>query len=74
VNVSKLSEYVKEGGYVVVPDKVLGAGSLSHKVNVGAVAYSASAKKAIIASGGKALDIAELAKLNATGKDVVIIK
>ncbi|VVC02134.1 50S ribosomal protein L18e [uncultured archaeon] len=74
VNISKLSAYAKEGATVVVPDKVLGAGSLKAKYTVAALSFSASAKKAIEAAGGKAVSIADVAKKNATGKDVLIIK
>jgi large subunit ribosomal protein L18e len=74
VNLSRLSAYAKEGALVVVPDKVLGSGSLSHKLTVAAVSFSASAKKAIEAAGGKVISIVEASKTSPTGKDAVIIK
>ncbi len=74
VNVSRIAEYAKGGQIVVVPDKVLGAGSMSAKVNVAAVGFSGSAKKMIESAGGKAMSIVEAAKANATGKDAIIIK
>ena len=57
-----------------MPDKVLGAGSLSSKVTVAAVSFSESARKLIESSGGRAISIADAAKSNPTGKDLIIIK
>ena len=74
VNVSRISANVKEGAIVVVPDKVLGAGTALPKLTVAAVAFSASARKAIEAAGGKAVSIVDVAKKHPTGKDVAIIK
>lgn len=74
VNISRISANVKEGAVVVVADKVLGTGICANKLTVGAAAYSATAKKAIEAAGGKAMSIVEVAKKHPTGKDVVIIK
>lgn len=74
VNVSKISEYATDGQLVVVPDKVLGAGSLSGKVTVAAVSFSQPAKRLIESSGGKAITIVEAARKSPTGKDLIIIK
>lgn len=74
VNISKLAAYVKEGGTAVVADKVLGAGVLKKKFTVAALSFSASAKKAIEAAGGKAISIVDAAKKSPTGKDITIIK
>ena len=74
VNISRLAAYAKEGATVVVPDKVLGAGTIKQKLTVAAVSFSAGAKKAIEAAGGKAISIAEAAKKSATGKEHIIIK
>ncbi|MEM4554734.1 MAG: 50S ribosomal protein L18e [Candidatus Anstonellaceae archaeon] len=74
VNLSKISEYAKEGSVVVVPDKVLGTGRLTKKIAIAAASFSASAKKAIEEAGGKILSIAQAAKQSPSGKDHVIIK
>lgn len=74
VNVGRLATYSKEGATVVVPDKVLGSGAIKHRLTVAAVSFSAGAKKAIEAAGGKAISIAEAAKKSATGKEHIIIK
>jgi large subunit ribosomal protein L18e len=74
VNVSRLAAYSKDGATVIVPDKVLGAGRIASKITVAAISFSATAKKAIEAAGGKAITIAEAAKKSATGKDHMIIK
>lgn len=74
VNLSRISLYSKDGATVVVPDKVLGAGVLTHKATIAAVSFSASAKKMIEAAGGKAITIVDAAKKNPTGKELVIIR
>jgi len=74
VNISRISANVKEGAVVVVVDKVLGTGICAPKLTIGAMAFSATAKKAIEAAGGKAMSIVDIAKKHPTGKDVVIIK
>ena len=74
VNISRVSANVKDGATVVVVDKVLGAGQCSPKLTIGAMAFSATAKKAIEAAGGKAMTIMDIAKKHPTGKDVAIIK
>ena len=74
VNVSRIAQYAKEGSTVIVPDKVLGAGRLTAKLTVAAISFSASARKAIEAAGGKAISIAEAAKKSAKGTGHMIIK
>ncbi|MFA4983414.1 MAG: 50S ribosomal protein L18e [Candidatus Micrarchaeia archaeon] len=75
VNVSRLSKYAKEGSLVIVPDKVLGAGSkATSKLTVAAVSFSQSARNAIEAAGGKAISIIDAAKKSPAGKDAIIIK
>ena len=53
---------------------MLGAGECLPKLTIGAMAFSATAKKAIEAAGGKAMTLMDIAKKHPTGKDVVIIK
>ena len=74
VNISRISANVKEGAVAVVVDKVLGAGQCPPKLTIGAMAFSATAKKAIEAAGGKATTIVDIAKKHPTGRDVAIIK
>jgi len=73
VNLSKISRYAKEGEVVIVPGKVLGAGSLKQKVTVAAFAFTETAKKAVEAAGGKCLTIEELVKENPKGSNVRIM-
>jgi large subunit ribosomal protein L18e len=73
VNLSRLSTLVKANSVVVVADKVLGTGKLMHPMTIGAMGFSATAKTAIAAGGGKALTLEEMQKAHPTGKDVSII-
>jgi large subunit ribosomal protein L18e len=74
VNLSRISLYAKDGGAVIVPDKVLGSGALTKKATIAAVSFSATARKIIENSGGAAITIAEAAAKHPTGKDLTIIK
>ena len=62
VNLSKLERNASESDVIVVPGKVLGAGSLSKKLTVAAYDFSESAKKKIAEAGGKHLTIPEMVK------------
>ncbi len=73
-NLSKLERYAKEGETVVVPGKVLAAGSISKKITVAAYSFSGAAAKAIAAAGGKTLTLEELAKYNPKGTGVRIMR
>ena len=60
VNLSRINRFTKANENVVVPGKVLGAGSLDHAVNIAAFNFSDQAKQKIIANKGKCLTISEL--------------
>ena len=47
VNLSSLSRFTKENEIIVVPGKVLGAGSLNHKITISAFSFSDGAKEKI---------------------------
>jgi large subunit ribosomal protein L18e len=73
INVADISRNSEDGSKIIVPGKVLGAGSIDHKVTVAAISFSQGAKAKIIASGGKCLDIAEFAKVTPKVKDVLVL-
>lgn len=60
VNVSKISKYVSKGKTAVIAGKVLGSGTIDHKVDVIALSFSESAKQKIISAGGKVILLSEL--------------
>lgn len=74
VNLGRIAKHAKKGATVVVPDKVLGSGAVPESFTVAAVAFSSSARKMIEAAGGKAISIADAAKSNPSGKELMIIK
>lgn len=73
-NLSKLDRYAKDGDVVIIPGKVLAAGSIGKKITVAAFAFSAAAAKGIEAAGGKALTIRELMEQNPKGSNVRIMR
>ena len=73
VNLSRLNRYTKGDDTVVVPGKVLGAGSIDHPVKVAAFAFSEQARLKIIKAKGKCITIPELIEMNPKGTNVKII-
>lgn len=72
-NLSKLERYAKDGDVIIVPGKVLAAGSISKKVTVAAFSFSEAAQAAIVASGGKTMTIEDLVAQNPKGSNVRIM-
>ncbi len=74
VNLSHLNRISSPGEYLLIPGKVLGAGSLDHKINIAAEAFSNTAQVKIKKAGGLCLTIEELIERNPKGSQVRIIK
>jgi len=73
-NLSKLERYAKDGETVLVPGKVLAAGSVSKKLTVAAYDFSDAAVAGIKAAGGKTMTIRELMDANPKGSKVRIMR
>ena len=73
VNLSRLNRYTNENDEVVVPGKVLGAGSIDHPVKVAAFSFSEQARLKIVKAKGKCISIPELIEMNPKGTNVKII-
>lgn len=73
VNISRINRYTKENEQVVVPGKILGAGTITHPVTVAALDFSEQARLKIIEAKGKCLALHEIVELNPKGTNVKII-
>lgn len=73
-NLSKLERYAKDGDTIIVPGKVLAAGSVTKKITVAAYSFSDAAAAGITAAGGKTMTIAELMESNPKGSNVRIMR
>ena len=73
INVSRLAQITKADEVVVIPGKVLGTGSLGHKLTVCAFSISEGAAKKIIESGGRVMTFDDLINTHPDGKGVRII-
>ena len=73
VNVSRINRYSVDGDVVTVPGKVLGVGTLDHKVSIAAFMFSKVATRKIEAAGGKCLTFSDLVRNNPTGSNLKII-
>jgi large subunit ribosomal protein L18e len=73
INVRRLAEITKADEVVVVPGKVLGTGSLGHKLTVCAFSISQTAARKITESGGKVVTFDDLINKHPNGKGVRIL-
>ena len=73
VNLSSISRYTKANEIIIVPGKVLGAGSLDHKLTISAFQFSDGAKEKIEKTGSKIVPLLELSKENPSGKGIRIM-
>jgi large subunit ribosomal protein L18e len=74
VNLSKLDRITKNGEVIVVPGKLLGTGSLDHKLEIYSFGASKAAVVGVEKSGGSISPILEIAKKHPKGTGVRIIK
>jgi large subunit ribosomal protein L18e len=73
VTVRRLAEVTSPNEVVAIPGKVLGTGSIGHKLTVCAFSISQAAAKKVIESGGKVITFDDLIKKHPDGKGVRII-
>ena len=73
VNLSRIQRYAEDGETIVVPGKVLGAGTLTKKVTVAAQSFSEKALLKISAAGGRAITIEQLLQENPKGSGVRVM-
>ncbi len=73
LNLKRIDQLTKDNDTVVFPGKVLGVGSLSHKITLFSFSISSSAASKIIESGGKIVSHQGLIKQNPTGRGVVML-
>ncbi len=73
VNVSRLNRFTKDNEVVIIPGKLLGSGSIDHKVTVAAFNFSGQSVEKIKGANGNCITITDLMKKNPKGKDIRII-
>jgi len=73
INISKLEQLTKDGENIIIPGKVLGNGTLSHKLNVTSFSITIPAMQKRLEAGGKVITISDLVNQHPNGKGVRII-
>ena len=73
INVKRLGQLTKADDTVGFPGKVLGTGSIPHRITLYSFSISASALSKIKAAGGTAIAHDVLISQNPTGKGVVLL-
>lgn len=73
VNLGQLSSVTNDGEVVVIAGKVLGSGTIDHKLTVCAFSFSETAANKIVGAGGKVMMLKDFVKAYPRGKGVKII-
>jgi len=73
VNLSRINRFSKENEIIIVPGKVLGAGTLNHKLTIIAYSFSSGALEKINKAKAKAMIIEDIIKEDIKGKRIRII-
>lgn len=73
VNLSRINNHTKENETIIVPGKVLGNGSLDHKVTISAWSVSSQAMEKLEKSKSSFVPLTEFMQKNPKGKKVRII-
>jgi len=73
VNLSRLNRYTSEDELVIVPGKVLGAGTLDHKLTIAAYQFSGGAKDKLLKNGSKIMPLEEISMHDPKGKKIRIM-
>jgi len=73
ININRLAQITMANEVVAVPGKVLGTGTLGHKLTVCAFSISEGAAKKIIDSGGNVVTFDDLINMHPDGKGVRIV-
>lgn len=73
VNVSRLARHCQKRDIVLVPGKLLGAGSIDIPVTVAAFHHSESARSKVERAGGKVIRIEDLMKAKPDGNKIRIM-
>lgn len=74
VNLSRINRHTQKSDTVIVPGKVLGAGTIDHAITIAAFSASGKAKEKLVAAKAKYLSIPELVEKNPKGTKVKIIR
>ena len=72
-NLGNISRNTKSDDIVVVPGKLLGSGTLSHPLTIGAWTFSEKAKQKVAEAGGSCLSIEELMKKHPKGSNIRVM-
>jgi len=74
VNIQKLNKVTNNGDIVIVPGKILGNGTLGHKLTVYAYSFSETALNKLNSSGNEVISLQSLISKYPDGKGVKILE
>jgi large subunit ribosomal protein L18e len=76
ISLSRLVRYSKHGKIIVIVGKILNdeRNSSFPKMTICALKFSSSARERVLKNGGKIITFDQLAKINPTGKDTLLLR
>jgi large subunit ribosomal protein L18e len=76
ISISRLARFSNEGKILVIVGKILNdeRNLFTPKMSICALKFSTSARKRILENGGKIITFDQLAKINPTGKDTLLLR
>ena len=72
-NVNSIDAHTRQDDVVVFPGKVLGTGTISHRISLFCFGISESAASKIRQAGGRILDHTSIVSERPTGREVVLL-
>lgn len=73
INLNRIGQLTKDNDTVVFPGKVLGTGTVPHKITLFSFSISGAAALKITGAGGSLISYSSLIEKNPTGKGVVLL-
>ncbi len=73
ININRISQLTKDNDTIVFPGKVLGIGTISHKVTIFSFSISNTAADKIIKAGGKIVSHRHITEQYPTGRGVMLL-
>jgi len=73
INLKRIDQLTKDNDAVIFPGKVLGTGSISHKITLFSFSISNSAASKIIESGGQIVGFTDMIEKFPSGKGVNLL-
>jgi large subunit ribosomal protein L18e len=73
INLNKINKLTKDNDVIVFPGKILGTGTLSHKITLCSFSISNAAARKVLDADSKIINYKDMIKEYPTGKGVILL-